>query len=165
MRFVVSLKENLLTLFASNRSRSSFISNCHNFLIFSCLNSNRNGTWYWFAIKQRQRICTQHWIVSTLNNMLLGEQCWHILIYILPFLIRVFDIIMLRAERPWNHFDFIYKWTNLYKLEQKYMANIRFFTNRVSCTNHFIIVSIEIWNNNSLRVKCCRCLKKRQDLT
>lgn len=33
---------------------------------------------------------------------------------------------------PWIHFEFIYRWTNLYKEQQKHLANIRYLTNKVN---------------------------------
>lgn len=40
---------------------------------------------------------------------------------------------------PWAHYDFIYRWTNLYKKEQKCLANIRYLTNLVMFDQIFFI--------------------------
>lgn len=42
-----------------------------------------------------------------------------------------------RFMKPWAHIQFIYKWTNSYKTDQKHLANIRYFTNRVSLVYTF----------------------------
>ncbi|XP_055297855.1 cytochrome P450 4C1-like [Sitodiplosis mosellana] len=44
---------------------------------------------------------------------------------------EILRIVMKRLTMPWIHLDFFYRWTSLYKEQQKHLANIRYLTNLV----------------------------------
>lgn len=45
---------------------------------------------------------------------------------------RMCEIVGKRFIKFWAHADFIYRWTDLYKIQQKHCDNINILTSRVS---------------------------------
>lgn len=77
------------------------------------------------------------------------------IILILNF--SILDSMVARFMRPWLHIDFLYKWTNSYKTDQKHLNNIRYFTNRVSLLNFDFGFSIDFSNfaTKTNRIAAC----------
>lgn len=55
--------------------------------------------------------------------------------------IRYFDIAAKRIMKFWTHLDFVYRWTDLYKKEQKHLENL------FNLTNEVMIVKIYVKSN------------------
>lgn len=52
-------------------------------------------------------------------------------------LFSFFDIAAKRIMKFWTHLDFVYRWTDLYKKEQKHLENLFNLTNEVITAHIF----------------------------
>lgn len=50
---------------------------------------------------------------------------------------RMCEIVGRRFIKFWAHADFVYRWTDLYKIQQKHCDNINILTSRVSSFEFF----------------------------
>ena len=62
-------------------------------------------------------------------------------IVVAVYSIRYFDIAAKRIMKFWTHLDFVYRWTDLYKKEQKHLENLFNLTNEVNFYGNFEVTS------------------------
>lgn len=106
---------------------------------------------------QKQRIPQEHWSV-TINILIQSSSSFFVIfvpqlklmqINFNAFSNRMCEIVGRRFIKFWAHADFIYRWTDLYKVQQKHCDNINILTSRVSESHsgliHWAQLNLEHW--------------------